>query len=752
MKYWLGLPVALVAAGALFTACGDESATELVKAESYASGGDLPKCDASYKGYFAVVPSESQVYVCAETEQDGAKAWEWKSVGGSTSATPAVTKFDCKAEELADKSGYKLVCNGDSLAVIKNGTKGEKGEVSETNAGCTVENLADGSGVKFTCGDKSVEVKTGESGKAPESSNGGVPESSNGGVSGSSSSAAITPETLEQNNACSIVYSGAGVLVYDCGNGMGFAAEAYSTDFPTWKGLSRLPYIVKDASGYGYGGRVRAPVVVDDALDGVRVIARDQVLDGGTGEGLVYENDDVYYAEWEESLEGIIIGGEIQWDGVNTDLALSTETSDGTVFESPKVSMEESLYRNYGLKGKATLTLSEDVVYDYDEPYWAPSAGVGLVFEEDHAATLDWGGFCLTYSSEKDMKLYIGNDISGSNGLVLSVTIPSTNGQEKTINITWDNFNFPTADQYPGVPSSEFFLNQLFHLYGFSEEGSGVLYARFAFVEATKAGTYENNFGVFEFGAYGKCSGNTLTKLKKDLAAQKVEGTFTDPNNEKVTYKTVTIGSQTWLAENLKVKPVSEIADATGAGKTKNLYACLDDEETCKQVGYTWEVAMGYLDGVVPTAEEVEFPVQGLCPEGWHMPSYIEWYSLMTTVSKKYAEEVYGSIVGMYRPSYDEEFAAYVLRSKEGWPEGEAGWDLLGLGLEPNRKESLRSADAYEYWGQFWTPEAYGEGAAGVIYVGTDYIEDDDASTSEYSSVRCVKTEEGVDYSMSGLR
>ena len=741
MKYWFGLPVALVAAGALFTACGDESATELVKAESYASGGDLPKCDASYKGYFAVVPSESEVYVCAETEQDGAKAWEWKSVGGSTSAAPAVTKFDCKAEELADKSGYKLVCNGDSLAVIKNGTKGEKGEVSETNAGCTVENLEDGSGVKFTCGDKSVEVKTGESGKAPESSNSVAPESSNGGVSGSSSSAAITPETLEQNNACSIVYSGAGVLVYDCGNGMGFAAEAYSTDFPTWKGLSRLPYVVKDGSGWVYGGRVRPRII--DALDGVRVIASDQVLDGGTGEGLVYEDDDVYYAEWGENLVG---GGKIEWVGVSPNLVISQQALEGSEPAAPPTSMEGSLYEYYGFKGKATLKLSENVNPNYDGPYYVPMAGVSLYFNEG-AATIDWGGFCLTYSSEKEMNVYVGNNYFGPNGMV--AVLPSTNGQEKTVNIPWNKFNYPSAELYPDIPSNEYFLNMLFYGNEYAS-GYGIQYVNFAFVEATKAGTYENSFGLFEFGAYGKCSGNTIVKLKKDLAAQKVEGTFTDPNNDKVTYKTVTIGSQTWLAENLKVKPVSEIADATGAGKTEKLYACLDDEEKCNVVGYTWEVAMGYLDGNVPDAEDVEFPVQGLCPEGWHMPSYSEWYDLITTVSRKYAEEAYGSAAGMYRPPYDEEFAAYVLRSKEGWPE--AGWDLLGLGLEPNHKESLRSTDAYLYLGQFWTPEAYGEGAAGVIYVGTDYIEDDDASTSEYSSVRCVKTEEGVDYSMSGLR
>ena len=139
MKYRFGLPVALVAAGTLFVACGDESTSELVKAESYASSEDLPKCDNSYKGYFAVIPSKSEVYVCSETEKDGAKAWNWTAVGGSAPVV-ATPELDCKAEELNDKSGFKLVCNGDSLAVIKNGAKGEKGsdaDVPETEPAVT---------------------------------------------------------------------------------------------------------------------------------------------------------------------------------------------------------------------------------------------------------------------------------------------------------------------------------------------------------------------------------------------------------------------------------------------------------------------------------------------------------------------------------------------------------------------------------------------------------------------------------------
>ncbi len=701
MKYWFGLPVVLVAAGALFTACGDESATELVKAESYASGEDLPTCDASYKGYFAVVSSENAVYVCAETQKDGAKAWEWKSVGGSAPTAPAVTKFDCKAEELADKSGYKLVCNGDSLAVIKNGTKGEKGEnaeAPETNPGCTVENLEDGSGVKFTCGDKSVEVKTGEPGKTPESSNGSVPESSNGGVSESSSSAAITPETLEEDNSCSVVYAGADVLVYDCGNGKGFAAEAYVTSYPTWKGLSRNPYIMKKGSG------VAVRPSVGRILSGL--------LDGGDGEGAFLVDNDVYYAGWSASLTN---GADIVWEGVsNSSFLIAKEPYDGETPTPVDPVMEESLNKNYGLKGKATLTVPEDLPNGV-----LFSSSLIMDFYDGHAATAGWGGFCLTYSSEKEMNIYIGNN---NVYFRLITVIPSTNGQEKTINIPWNKFKIPGAERNLDASINEYYLNTLFYGDEYTENGLGIQIARFALVESDKAGTYENNFGIFEFGAYGKCSGNTITKLKADVALLKKEGTFTDPNDESVIYNTVTIGYDTWFVENQNIIPVAEevgssSSDALYSSSEQAQYTCLDGE-ACERVGYTFDAA------------------QNLCPEGTHVATGTDWMNLIMAVSEKYYAELYGSdivtpLMSLYEgaPTYGE-FAYSVLASQTDWEEGNEGWNLLGFNLTPSINVGGVGGTL------FWTLES--EGHKALVAKDGDLVMKDVDAYVNVGAVRCV--------------
>ena len=694
MKYRFGLPVALVAAGTLFVACGDESTSELVKAESYASSEDLPKCDNSYKGYFAVIPSKSEVYVCSETEKDGAKAWNWTAVGGSAPVV-ATPELDCKAEELKDKSGFKLVCNGDSLAVIKNGAKGEKGsdaEVSEATAEvpCSVENLEDGSGVKITCGDKSVEVKNGKPGESAES--GDKP---------------VTPETLKDDNACTVINAGLDVIVYDCGTGIGYTVQAEGTDFPTWKGLSQSDRLYEESFG-------RRAYIEPLAI-------------------------------WSENSEM----GTIQWEGVEVEAVDGSQTvapsgSDIILVMPPMI---ESLGKNYGFKGKATLSVEKDMDFIEAMETTYPIVGLSYEFTDSKTVSADWGGFCLTYSSDTEMKILIGGDM-----FPMSAAVPATAGQEKTVNIPWNKFAFVAADLYPDAPSGEAFLRMIFGDTGdeigpvYDDELSGISKVDFAVVESFKKGTYENTFGIYEFGAYGKCSGNTIKKLKADVEALKKDSIFTDPNNESIVYKTVTIGNQTWFAENLKVKPVSETASAAGAGETEKLYACLDGEETCNVVGYTWDVAMGNLDGSEFEIDEVELPVQGLCPEGWHVPSSYEWRNLMIAVSKKYADEIYGSAAGMFAPPYDEVFAANVLFSQEGWPEGNAGWNLVGFDLKP----TYGVADGY--WGYFWTSDSYGDDAA-AIYAGTDmyfnYIDDaEELSKQESAPVRCVRTEDGVDYTM----
>ncbi len=95
------------------------------------------------------------------------------------------------------------------------------------------------------------------------------------------------------------------------------------------------------------------------------------------------------------------------------------------------------------------------------------------------------------------------------------------------------------------------------------------------------------------------------------------------------TYKTVTIGSQTWLAQNLNYE-------------TKNSYCYDDDPSNCSKYGrlYTWAAAMdsaglwnshGKGCGNEKMCLPI-YPVRGVCPEGWHLPSKDEWNALFKAV------------------------------------------------------------------------------------------------------------------------
>jgi uncharacterized protein (TIGR02145 family) len=80
-----------------------------------------------------------------------------------------------------------------------------------------------------------------------------------------------------------------------------------------------------------------------------------------------------------------------------------------------------------------------------------------------------------------------------------------------------------------------------------------------------------------------------------------VSGTFKD-SRDGITYKTVKIGTQTWLANNLAFKASSGCYEYDNNKANATTFGYL----------YTWETA------------------KNVCPTGWHLPSMAEWTTLIT--------------------------------------------------------------------------------------------------------------------------
>jgi uncharacterized protein (TIGR02145 family) len=94
---------------------------------------------------------------------------------------------------------------------------------------------------------------------------------------------------------------------------------------------------------------------------------------------------------------------------------------------------------------------------------------------------------------------------------------------------------------------------------------------------------------------------------------------------EGKTYHTVQIGSQCWLKENLDVGiRIDSLQNSTNNG-TIEKYCYSNFSPNCDTYGglYQWNEAMQY--STTPGA-------RGICPEGWHIPTYTEFQTLNTSV------------------------------------------------------------------------------------------------------------------------
>ena len=99
---------------------------------------------------------------------------------------------------------------------------------------------------------------------------------------------------------------------------------------------------------------------------------------------------------------------------------------------------------------------------------------------------------------------------------------------------------------------------------------------------------------------------------------------FTD-TRDGITYSTVTIGSQTWMAENLRYEGDIPLGSTTSI-TTAYRYYPNGNSSNVATYGYlyNWSAAM---NGASSSSSNPS-GVQGICPNGWHLPSDAEWTQL----------------------------------------------------------------------------------------------------------------------------
>jgi len=189
-------------------------------------------------------------------------------------------------------------------------------------------------------------------------------------------------------------------------------------------------------------------------------------------------------------------------------------------------------------------------------------------------------------------------------------------------------------------------------------------------------------------------------------------GIMTDGRDGKK-YKTVVVNGQNWMAENLNY-----------AGNEYGESFCFnDDDEFCELYGrlYTREAAMNSPD--CPSGQYCNLgdgPIQGICPEGWHIPTYEETETLINYIGDNVGDWI----------------------SSKGWkPEllPDTVKDTYGLSFVPGGMDESKGFRAIDTTAFMWVYLPNGEQRYFLINVNTREVFIHNYTSYVSIGVRCVK-------------
>ena len=163
-----------------------------------------------------------------------------------------------------------------------------------------------------------------------------------------------------------------------------------------------------------------------------------------------------------------------------------------------------------------------------------------------------------------------------------------------------------------------------------------------------------NSIGV----AYGQEESFTTQEENVLVDGQPCPNTATLTDIDGNTYNTVQIGQQCWMKENLRTTKYADNTDIAQGSSTSYTTAYWYDPnfnnlDPTYGLLYNWPAVM---HGAA-SSETNPSNVQGICPNGWHVPSDAEWTQLTDYVSSQ-IQYVCGS---------DNTYIAKALASTTGW-------------------------------------------------------------------------------------
>ena len=163
-------------------------------------------------------------------------------------------------------------------------------------------------------------------------------------------------------------------------------------------------------------------------------------------------------------------------------------------------------------------------------------------------------------------------------------------------------------------------------------------------------------------------------------------------------YKTVKLGNQVWMAENLRTTRYADgtpIPLVTATSSAAVRYYPNNNSANVTDFGYlySWYAVMKGAS----SSNSNPSGVQGICPDGWHVPSDAEWTELTNYVSCQ----------SQYVCGGDEDNIAKALASEVGWNSSTYNCDV-GNNPSANNATGFSARPAGNYFGNY---NSFGYGA-----------------------------------------
>ena len=239
----------------------------------------------------------------------------------------------------------------------------------------------------------------------------------------------------------------------------------------------------------------------------------------------------------------------------------------------------------------------------------------------------------------------------------------------------------------------------------------------------------------------------TTTEEPSQTTTEEPLQTTTDGPSQPVTdidgnvYKTVKLGNQVWMAQNLRTTRYAD-GRKIPLGTTESFdvayrYYPNNNRANVSKYGYlyNWPAVMNGS----ASSEANPSGVQGICPDGWHVPSDAEWTELENYVSSQ----------SQYVCSGDEDKIAKALASEVGWYNDTENC-TVGCNPDANNATGFSARPAGGYYGTyhdfgdfaiFWSATQGGSNLAYYRFLDcyNAFVRKFNDSKNYGYSVRCVR-------------